>query len=107
MNTSIHIELSSSRQPGNARLNPWIFQILTDRMLNRKTVAVALYLRNIFDMTTGFTSPSFRTIAAATSTSRGSAERAVRLLAALGHLRVLPGGGGPANSNIYRLGGLS
>jgi hypothetical protein len=91
------------KSAGNSRLNPWIFQVLTDRKLSRKARAVALYLRDTFDVETGFTSPSFRQIAAVTRISRGAAERAVRRLAPTGHLRIDHGCGGGGNSNIYKM----
>jgi hypothetical protein len=93
---------------GDSRLlNDWTFKVLVDHGLSRKAIAAALFLRDTFDLQAGFSSPSFRSIAAATGLSRGSAERAVRMLVAMGHVRVIAGGGGPDNSNLYQLtGGL-
>jgi hypothetical protein len=82
-----------------------MYRVLVDHRLRRKAVSVAIFIRDNFDLQMGFTSPSFRAIASATGLSRGSAERATRALVAMGHLRVIVGGGGPANSNIYRLTG--
>jgi hypothetical protein len=93
------------RTAGDSRLNAWIFKVLGDRRLNRKAVDVAFTLRDAFDMRAGFSSPSFRSISAATGLSRGSTERAVRMLTAAGHVLTVCGGGGPGNSNIYHLTG--
>jgi hypothetical protein len=83
----------------------FIFRVLTDRRLTGKAVSAAIFIRDMLDLRTGFASPSIRAIASATGLSRGSAERAVRALVAMGHLSIIAGGGGPANSNIYRLTG--
>jgi hypothetical protein len=101
----VRTDQTRKKPAGDSRLNPWTFQVLTDHRLTRKAVSVSIFLRNNFDMRVGFSSPSFRAIAAATGLSRGSAERAVRALIATGHLTIISGGGGPANSNIYRLTG--
>ncbi|PDT75672.1 hypothetical protein CO675_19810 [Bradyrhizobium sp. C9] len=88
-----------------AKLNPWVFAVLTDTQLTPNAVSVALYFRDTTDMQAGFTSPSFRSIAQTTGLSRGSAERAVRMLASTGHVQMIAGGGGFNNANIYKLAG--
>jgi hypothetical protein len=111
---------SPSRQAppaGDSRLNEWTFKVLTDRSLlpkpgkvgrdTRRAVATALFLRDMIDPRTGYASPSIRAIASATGLSRGSAERAIRALVALGHVRLISGGGGTDNTNIYKLTGGS
>jgi hypothetical protein len=94
---------AQKKPAGDSRLNPWTFQILTDHRLTDKSVDVAIFIRDAFDMRAGFASPPFRSIAKATGLSCGSAERATRALVAMGHLSIVAGGGGPANANIYHL----
>jgi hypothetical protein len=100
-----YTDLAQKKSAGDSSLNGWAFDVLTDRDLTRHAVCVGIFLRDILDPQTGFASPSIRAIATATGLSRCSAERAVRALVAMSHLRVIAGGGGPNNCKLYRLSG--
>ena len=93
----------AKKSAGDSRLDPWLFGVLTDCRLSRRVRAAALVLRDSYDLQSGFTSPTIRTIASIAGISRGAAERAVKRLAATGHLRIDRGCGGVGNSNIYKV----
>jgi hypothetical protein len=86
-------------------LDTWAADLLADRHLSGHAIRVGLAILANFDRRTGFASPSIRKIAAATGLSRTSTERAMRTLVATEHLRLIAGGGGSGNSNIYQMGG--
>src|SRR5205085_9211587 len=85
---------------GDARLNPWLYRVLVGHHADN-VIAAAIQIRNAFDIKAGFSPPTFRGMSTATGRSRGSIERGVRALVAMGHIRIIAGSGGPGNSNIY------